>query len=82
MTPEKWQRVKALFEAALDQKEGERGIFLDQSCPDDVGVREEVLRLLSERDSPVLRLFGYSVLFTGSGSSLRLGSFGRCRLGL
>jgi predicted Ser/Thr protein kinase len=51
MTSEKWQRVKALFDAALEQKEGERGIFLAQSCPDDVGVREEVLRLLSERDS-------------------------------
>jgi predicted Ser/Thr protein kinase len=51
MSPEKWRRVKALFDAALDQKEAERGIFLARSCPDDVEVREEVLRLLSERDS-------------------------------
>jgi predicted Ser/Thr protein kinase len=51
MSPEKWQRVKALFDAALDQKQAERGIFLARSCPDDADVREEVLRLLSERDS-------------------------------
>ena len=51
MNPEKWQRVKTLFDAALEQNETERGSFLAQSCPDDASVREEVLRLLSERDS-------------------------------
>lgn len=51
MSPEKWQRVKTLFEAALDQQGVDHHIFLARSCPDDTEVREEALRLLSKRDS-------------------------------
>jgi len=51
MTPEQWQRVKSLFEAALDRDENQHAGFVAQSCPDDVEVRDEALRLLAERAS-------------------------------
>jgi hypothetical protein len=47
--PENWERVKALFEAALDQGAERRSSFLDEHCPDRV-LRAEVDRLLSEHD--------------------------------
>jgi len=51
MTPEQWQRAKALFEEALEQPEGERAAFVTRSCTDDIQLREETLRLLAEHAS-------------------------------
>jgi predicted Ser/Thr protein kinase len=50
MTPDKWQKVKLLFEESLEQEAMRRGEFLARSCPDDAEVRDEVLRLLAERE--------------------------------
>jgi tetratricopeptide (TPR) repeat protein/TolB-like protein/tRNA A-37 threonylcarbamoyl transferase component Bud32 len=47
--PEKWEAVKALFEAALDQDSARRSSFLEERCPD-ASVRAEVERLLAEHD--------------------------------
>jgi len=47
--PENWERVKALFEAALDQDPRRRSAFLQEHCPDPT-LRAEVERLLSEHD--------------------------------
>ncbi len=51
MTPERFQRVKSLFESALDLPEADRAGFIHQSCPTDPNLRDEVLRLLAEHAS-------------------------------
>src|SRR5207245_2559561 len=35
MTPDDWNRVKELFEAALDLQPPQRAVFLAQHCPDE-----------------------------------------------
>ena len=47
MTPAQWERVKEVFEAALDREPNERSVFLKQSCADDELLRSEVESLLS-----------------------------------
>jgi len=49
MTPERWQRVKALFDSALGRQPGERSAFLAQACGD-VGLRKEVESLLASHE--------------------------------
>ncbi len=44
-TPDKWQRAKALFDAALQQPAGERASFLAVACPEE-DLREQVEQLL------------------------------------
>jgi serine/threonine protein kinase/tetratricopeptide (TPR) repeat protein len=46
MTPDNWNRVKVLFEAALTLEPSERAAFLGQSCPE-VDLRQQVEKLLS-----------------------------------
>ena len=45
--PEKWETIKALFEAAQDLSPEELTAFLAESAPDE-DVRAEVRRLISE----------------------------------
>src|SRR5881628_3695646 len=47
MTPEQWQRVKEVFEAALDHEPSERSSFVGQACAGDESLRSEVKSLLS-----------------------------------
>jgi len=47
VTPERWQRVKQLFEAALDQERDSRENFLVVAATDDPTLAEEVSRLLA-----------------------------------
>lgn len=47
MTPERWERVRALFGAALGLQPGERSSFLDEACGDDTALRREVDSLLA-----------------------------------
>jgi eukaryotic-like serine/threonine-protein kinase len=47
--PDKWEAVKALFEAALEEDPAQRSSFLKERCPD-AGVRAEVERLLAEHE--------------------------------
>lgn len=42
MTPEHWQRIKALLDSALERKPGERSAFLDEACFGDESLRKEV----------------------------------------
>ena len=35
MTPEKWQKIKDLFEAVQDISPGKRAKFLENACGDD-----------------------------------------------
>ena len=48
-SPEKWEAMKALFDAALELDSSERSAFLRNNCPD-FEVRAEVERLLTEHD--------------------------------
>ncbi len=56
MTPERWERVKEIFEDAAAQPTSERGAFLDTACGGDTALRAEVESLLDsdERSATVL----------------------------
>jgi len=43
---DRWQRVKGVFDAALEQPAAERATFVGQACDGDEALREEVLSLL------------------------------------
>lgn len=47
MTPERWPRVRALFEAAEALEGAERSVFLDTHCGGDAPLRAEVEALLN-----------------------------------
>jgi serine/threonine protein kinase len=49
--PERWERVKELFEAALERPSDQRKRFLIRECGGDEALRSEVESLLSEYDS-------------------------------
>ena len=46
MTPERWQRVKELFHAALELQPAERPPFLEEQCAGDATLLAEVVSLL------------------------------------
>jgi eukaryotic-like serine/threonine-protein kinase len=46
VTPEQWQRVKEVFEAALERDSSRRAAFLDEVCDGDVALRREVESLI------------------------------------
>jgi serine/threonine protein kinase len=50
MKPERWQKVKELFDAALRHEPGERRRFLERTCGDDVELLEEVASLLTSHE--------------------------------
>jgi hypothetical protein len=47
MTPERWKRVRELFEAAVERRPDKRTAFLDEACSGDASLREDVEALLS-----------------------------------
>jgi serine/threonine protein kinase/tetratricopeptide (TPR) repeat protein len=51
MTPERWQQVKRLFEAALAEPPSSRGAWLAGACGRDERLREEVESLLAALDA-------------------------------
>jgi tetratricopeptide (TPR) repeat protein len=52
MSPQGWERVKAVFHNALEQPQGARYEFVGTACADDEQVRREVLRLLEHHRGP------------------------------
>lgn len=55
MTPERWNKIKDLFSSAEDLPEPERDEFLLRACDGDLGLKEEVEKLLSSaRDDAFL----------------------------
>jgi serine/threonine protein kinase len=48
MTANRWERLKEIFDSALEFPPEERRRFVQESCGDDAMLRNEVLRLLSE----------------------------------
>ena len=70
---ERWQRVKLLFEAAVEQNEMPPEAFAAGACPDDAEVREEALRLLAERrqmDTGFLEPAGKATMLDRAASAL------------
>jgi len=47
MTPERWQQIEQLLQAALECEPAERDALLDRECATDPDLREEVESLLS-----------------------------------
>jgi serine/threonine protein kinase len=50
MTPERWQRVKTIFQAAIERAPGERDLFLVSACGDDAELRGEVESLIASHE--------------------------------
>jgi non-specific serine/threonine protein kinase/serine/threonine-protein kinase len=51
MTPQRWQQVDELFNAALDRPAEARAAFLDEACRDDAALREQVEHYLDCHDA-------------------------------
>src|SRR5438132_10054108 len=50
MTPERWQRVKDIFQSALERAPGEQSAFLADECGGDEALRNEVQSLLASHE--------------------------------
>lgn len=50
MTPERWQKVEAILQDALDRPPHERASFLDQAFSDDDDLRNETATLIAAHD--------------------------------
>ena len=50
MTPERWQQVKEIFQAALDRAPDDRSAFLADACHRDELLRQEVESLISSHE--------------------------------
>ena len=51
MTPERWKRIEALYQKALDRSPADRAAFLAEACDDDEAMRRDVESLLGESES-------------------------------
>ncbi|HEX8687120.1 MAG TPA: hypothetical protein VF654_11480, partial [Pyrinomonadaceae bacterium] len=49
MTPERWQQIEEIFEAAAERDPRERRAFLDAACGGDAELRREVESLLAHQ---------------------------------
>lgn len=52
MTPELWERLKPLFDAAVERPHGEREAFIAQACADDAEMRVELEGLVEAFEVP------------------------------
>jgi serine/threonine protein kinase len=78
MTPERWQEIEAVLQAALDRPSLERNSFLEDACATDQELKEEVNSLISayeEADDfieqPAIATDAH--VFVGSDSDLNIG---------
>src|SRR6266545_1114658 len=51
MTPERWQKVEAVLQAALDLSATERGALLAETCSEDPDLQREAMSLLQAYDA-------------------------------
>jgi serine/threonine protein kinase len=51
MTPERWQEVEEVLQAALDRAPVDRAAFLEQACAGDAGLQSEASSLVSAYES-------------------------------
>src|SRR5687767_5293206 len=52
MTPERWQQIKQVFQAAIERAGEERAAFLEATCAGDRELRQEVESLLAAHELP------------------------------
>jgi serine/threonine-protein kinase len=50
MTPERWERLKPLFDAAMEKPAAERARFVDEMCGNDLELKKELAALLKAND--------------------------------
>src|SRR5207302_6484237 len=50
MTPEHWQKVKEIFQSALERAPGERSAFLSSACRGDDDLRREIESLIASHE--------------------------------
>ncbi len=50
MTPERWQRLESLFQAAVGRPVDGRTAFLDEACRDEPSLREELQQLVDAHE--------------------------------
>jgi WD40 repeat protein/serine/threonine protein kinase len=50
MSPERWQQIQAIFDAALQQGAADRTTFLEKACDGDAALRAEVQNLLNHEE--------------------------------
>jgi eukaryotic-like serine/threonine-protein kinase len=50
MTPERWRRVKEIFQSAIQRAPGERAVFLESACDGDEVLRKEVESLIMSHE--------------------------------
>lgn len=55
MTPEAWQRIKAVVGDALEREPQDRDAFVAKACGDDIGLRREVESMLARPFGPLDR---------------------------
>ena len=65
MSPERWQRVEALLDGALDRTPSHRTAWLRAECGEDDALYREVARLLDAVASPNARWSGGPQSFVG-----------------
>ena len=53
MEPERWRQIERIFHSALKMPQGERAVFLDQSCAGDQPLRREIESLLAHQNQAV-----------------------------
>src|SRR6266498_2054728 len=58
MTPERFNQISELYEAALQWEPDQRAAFLQQSCGGDTSLRQEVESLLASEESAEAFLSG------------------------
>jgi serine/threonine protein kinase len=51
MTPQRFQQVRNLFEAAVDRSTADRAAFVAEACGQDLALQQEVIRLLGAHDA-------------------------------
>ena len=54
MNPDRWRRVAAVYDAAMDREPAARGAFLADACAEDVDLRREVESLLAQEHTSVV----------------------------
>lgn len=50
MTPERWQKIEAIFDAALNMRGDSRAGYITRACQGDEGLRDEVLTLIDAHE--------------------------------
>jgi serine/threonine protein kinase len=86
MTPELWQRLKPLFQAALEERIQDRAAFIEAACGDDLELKTHLKRLLDaneqsidSRDAPLAQIHELADSASAPLGELAVGGMGMVR---